>query len=272
MRIAAVVVTYNRRDLLTRCLTALKQQTHPVSEIIVVDNASTDGTAAVIAHAFPTLTYVRLPENTGSTGGFHAGIKLAHGRGHDWIWVMDDDAIPMSNALERLVHSEPFSWSDTAALSSGVYEADGRLSRQVRHARVDRSNCISFEACHEGNYGLTYFECDQATFVGLLLQRNAVSQVGYPNRDFFIYWDDVDYTLRVSKLGQSLMSCRSNQWMNQPIRQAPMPTARAETPSHGIGTVMGSRTSRIPKDGRPGSEGTIRQSSSSCVQASRCGG
>lgn len=89
MKVAAVVVTYNRKELLRECLQALLNQTRPLDEIIVVDNASTDGTDQMIPEEFPQITHVRLPENIGGAGGFHEGMKLAYEKGHDWIWVMD---------------------------------------------------------------------------------------------------------------------------------------------------------------------------------------
>jgi len=102
-KVAAVVVTYNRKDLLIQCIEALLNQTRPPDEIIVVDNSSTDGTYQIIPHRFPHVTYVRLPENIGGSGGFHEGMKLAHEKGYDCIWVMDDDATPEVNALKYLI-------------------------------------------------------------------------------------------------------------------------------------------------------------------------
>src|SRR4051794_9178418 len=87
--VCAVVVTFNRRDLLESCLAALGEQTRHVDEIIVVDNASTDGTAGFVAAEFPDVTVLVLPANVGGAGGFHAGLGAALAKGHDWLWVMD---------------------------------------------------------------------------------------------------------------------------------------------------------------------------------------
>lgn len=87
VKVAAVVVTYNRKELLRECLNALLNQTRPLDEIIVIDNASTDGTQEMIAKEFPYITYVLMSENIGGAGGFHEGMKLAYEKGYDWIWV-----------------------------------------------------------------------------------------------------------------------------------------------------------------------------------------
>src|SRR5215210_1526363 len=99
----AVVVTYNRRELLSACLGAIAAQTRAPDHLLVVDNASTDGTRDMVAGEHPQAELLALPENRGSSGGFHAGMARAHGAGATWIWVMDDDTIPRPEALERLL-------------------------------------------------------------------------------------------------------------------------------------------------------------------------
>ena len=142
--IAAVVVTYNRKDLLGQCLDSLLRQTYPLDTIYVVDNHSTDGTydslragdliapierresepvgtqkdtlaivetaRAVEVQGFPDhrldIHYVRMPENTGGAGGFHEGMKRAAAAGFDWLWLMDDDLLTAPDALETLVRKK----------------------------------------------------------------------------------------------------------------------------------------------------------------------
>src|SRR5262245_34479345 len=94
-RICAVVVTFNRKPLLAKCLLSLERQSRRPDAILVVDNRSTDGTAAMLAEQFGHLSYLRLEANTGGAGGFHEGMKWAYERGFDWLWVMDDDVEAM---------------------------------------------------------------------------------------------------------------------------------------------------------------------------------
>src|SRR4051812_7826339 len=101
--ICAVVVTHDRRDVLRECLGALARQTLAPDAVHVVDNASTDGTAPMLAEEFPAVTVRRLETNEGGAGGFHEGIRDALERGFDWLWLMDDDTVPAPDALERLL-------------------------------------------------------------------------------------------------------------------------------------------------------------------------
>lgn len=123
MKIAAVVVTYNRKKLLIECLEALRRQTKPLQTIYIIDNASTDGTPQKLQkkgyiknpesgikkinnlhnNKPIKIVYVRMKKNTGGAGGFHEGIKRACQDGHHWIWLMDDDVEPKDDTLQVLL-------------------------------------------------------------------------------------------------------------------------------------------------------------------------
>ncbi len=99
----AVVVAYNRRDLLPESVEATLAQTVAPDAVIVVDNASDDGSADALAERHPEVDIVRLERNTGGAGGFTIGIALALQRGSArWVWLMDDDTVPKPTALEAL--------------------------------------------------------------------------------------------------------------------------------------------------------------------------
>ena len=102
--VCAVVLTYNRKDMLERCLAALAAQTRRCDRIIVVDNASIDGTAAMLGERWQHLVDIySLRQNVGAAGGFNMGTRLAYGSGADFIWLMDDDVIAEPDALEQLL-------------------------------------------------------------------------------------------------------------------------------------------------------------------------
>ena len=195
-RVAAVVVTYNRKALLRQCLEALQSQTHPVAETIVIDNASSDGTTAMLEQEFPKVMVHRLELNRGGAGGFREGIRRAAERDVDWIWVMDDDAEPLPDALEELVHFSCSKGEKVAALASRKVGPEGK--DQISH--IGKYNPVRMSKTK-----LTWTEnegaIDYSSFVGLAIRRNATKEVGLPEEGFFIWGDDVEYALRLRTYG-----------------------------------------------------------------------
>ena len=125
--VIAVVVTYNRRELLLEALAAVYTQSRPPDAVIVVDNASTDGTAAAVRELYPAAELAGLTHNAGGAGGFAGGMALALARTADLVWLMDDDTVPEPGALEALLaardrHPVP----PPALVASRVIWTDGR--------------------------------------------------------------------------------------------------------------------------------------------------
>lgn len=188
----AVVVTFNRRALLEQCLAALDAQTRPPDRILVVDNASTDGTVAWLA-ARGGVEVLALPENAGGAGGFHAGMRVATDAGAGWLWLMDDDTVARADALERLLAVE----DPGALLRASVAEwSDGRL-HPMNVPGLERDSVAPLvEAA-----GRRLLPLRTATFVSLLVAREAVERFGLPRAEFFLWSDDLEYTARVTRGG-----------------------------------------------------------------------
>src|SRR3954447_17496153 len=124
--VIAVLVTYNRRELLVECLEAIARQTHPVSRVVLVDNASTDGTvehvlASGVAERL-AIDLVQLTRNGGGAEGFHYGVRTALEGESDWLWLMDDDCEPADDCLERLLEAPP-----AALVAPVVRDQEGRV-------------------------------------------------------------------------------------------------------------------------------------------------
>ena len=197
--ICAVVATFNRKAVLTECLTALLSQSRPLDEIILIDNASTDGTEEFAKVEFSQVTYVKLSENTGSAGGFGEGLRRAYEKGHDWIWVMDNDAVPLADALEKLASSPAMLVNKVYAVASTVMDGDGRILHW--HRNLFDSRTLKETPVDAARYNDEYFEVDTAGWTGLLVSRRAVNDVGLPLKDLFIYSDDYEYSLRMRQKG-----------------------------------------------------------------------
>lgn len=198
IKVCAVVVTYNRQDLLKECLNAILSQTYPVTKVLLVDNASTDGTHEMIDALYLSdsrMEYHALPKNIGGAGGFSAGMAMALKSAYDWIWIMDDDTIPDQTCLEKLLNVSTKT-DKISFLASSVYGIDG-LPMNVPGAALT--------ALEKNGYGsfLRFLDSkmvqiESATFVSILVRYHAVKQVGIPCAFFFIWGDDVEYTLRLT--------------------------------------------------------------------------
>jgi GT2 family glycosyltransferase len=189
-KIAAVVVTHNRLALLEMCVGALRGQTCKLDEIIVVNNASDDGTCEWLASQ-SGLTVIG-QENLGSAGGQYSGLKAAYRNGHDWVWCMDDDSLPARDALEALTKCPFFEKDSTGFLGSLGLWKDGSVHAMNTPAivsgekwlhRVLEEKCVAVRS---------------NSFVGVLFSRAAIARVGFPIKEFFIWCDDTEYTLRIS--------------------------------------------------------------------------
>lgn len=200
MKIAAVILTYNRKDLLNQCLDAVKSQSRPCDEIIIIDNASTDGTEQMLRQlAMRDVTVHRLSENIGASGGFNAGFRLAYQSGADQIWMMDDDVIPAEDALEQLLNADTLLSEksiEPAFLLSTAYTESGLVTNAPS---IDqRPNRIAYE-----NWPLTLEHglapVRRATFVSILVPRRTLATYGLPIASMFIWGEDTEYTLRITE-------------------------------------------------------------------------
>jgi GT2 family glycosyltransferase len=208
--VCAVVVTYNRKQLLGECLDALLNQTRPVDAIYIIDNASTDGTPeylvkkgfidtplypdkgpleAIRIIPIPSsldktikIHYVRMHENTGGAGGFHEGVKRGYRKGYDWLWLMDDDVKPLPNSLEALIRY--------SFISKCIHPTKINVNGNpfYEHQKMKR------------NRDKDYFFVNACCFEGCLIHKDIVKKVGFPDKRFFITGDDAEYGLRVSKV------------------------------------------------------------------------
>lgn len=199
-QIYAVVLSYKRKGLLKRCLDGINAQTRRCDAVIVVDNASNDGTEEMLLESgIDNLKVYVLSHNTGASGGFSAGFRIAYQQGADFVWMMDDDVIPEPDALEKLLEAddqlrarrEPFSY-----LISRAHTEDGLLTNVPR---IDeRTNAIAYENW-PALLDIGVIPVRPATFVSILVPRASLQQHGLPLASMFMWGDDTEFTLRISK-------------------------------------------------------------------------
>jgi GT2 family glycosyltransferase len=228
--VCAVVVTYNRKNLLLECLEALLKQTRPIDAMYIIDNFSSDGTPEALKgnryiinlppddisepwekeFEVKNLTdgqpvkihYVRLNENTGGAGGFYEGVKRGYEKGYDWLWLMDDDAEPALNSLKK------------------IFIAKNNIVNKNNY--IVLWNQIVFEKDKKDSVlnKIVLEPVDHAMFVGFFINTELVKKIGLPDKSFFIYFDDIEYCLRIRRFGGRIFKVLGSfiyhkDWMNQ---------------------------------------------------------
>ncbi|MFH5824208.1 glycosyltransferase [Georgenia sp. AZ-5] len=190
----AVVVAYNRRDLLRQSLDGLIAQNHACDAVVVVDNASTDGSGDVARAHSLSPDVVTLSRNTGGAGGFAAGIAHAvRTHGADLVWIMDDDTVPTPTALAELLEARAAYPGEPALLASRVVWHDGRdHPMNTPRERPGVSGELAVKA-----RAVQATQLRSASFVSLLVDARAVRAHGLPEAAYFLWNDDFEYTARL---------------------------------------------------------------------------
>ena len=193
-RVIAVVVTHNRRELLVEALDSISAQRRAADSVVVIDNASTDGTADLVRERYPDVTVRSTNRNLGGAGGFALGIATALDLGADLIWLMDDDTVPKADALAELVSARArYDAGPPALVASRVVWTDGRdhpmntprPKPMVRHAEIaaaERCGCVPIRS---------------ASFVSVLVDASVCVERGLPIADYFLWNDDFEFTTRL---------------------------------------------------------------------------
>jgi GT2 family glycosyltransferase len=203
-RIGALILTYNRKELLSRCLEAIAAQSRPPDEVIVLDNGSADGTADYLRKAAPLgngrVHAYRVENNLGSAAGFDVLFRIAYRRGLDWLWCMDDDVIANRTALQELMAAFADNFSRPEELgfliSTAVSEAGEPSNVPEVDTRARPFQCPSWAECLDR--GLVKLRW--ATFNSILIPRSSLLRVGGLAPDFHFAGEDVDFTLRVTEV------------------------------------------------------------------------
>jgi len=225
--VCAVVVAYNRKELLIECLEALRKQTRPIQAIYLIDNASTDGTPELllekgyIKELLPKdlkepwekefeinnltngesikIHYVRMHENTGGAGGFYEGVKRGYEKGYDWLWLMDDDVKADINCLKNLLKYKEFS----KVMYPSKLDFDG--SEWLWEPIFDPvSGSISLLNNFSFKCGKKYTFVNAGSFEGMLIKKDIINKIGFPDKRFFIVFDDAIYGFYASLYANSI--------------------------------------------------------------------
>jgi rhamnopyranosyl-N-acetylglucosaminyl-diphospho-decaprenol beta-1,3/1,4-galactofuranosyltransferase len=176
-RIGTVIVTHNNVTMLRYLIEDLLRQTRKPDEIIIIDNASSDETEFVQSE-YPQLHYIRLHENLGSAGGYHEGLKAAC-KYNEFIWTLDDDLILNERALEYLEK-----WWNILKINVPLGAVRSWIGHQPESLKPIKISGFAWR--------------------GTYIKKSVILDVGLPFKEFFLYAEDEEYSLRISKKGYNM--------------------------------------------------------------------
>ncbi len=200
--VISVILNTNRREDTLACLTSLADGRYPNHQIIVLDNASTDGSVEAIREQFPAVQIISLTENLGYAGNNNVGIEAALEQGAAWVFVLNEDTILDPDCIAKLVETgagDPqigivgpmvyhFDEPDVIQSAGGQFDA----SMQSAHIAQNEPDTGQFPEPHD---------VDWISGCAIMLRREVIEQVGALDERFFYYWEETEWCLRASRAG-----------------------------------------------------------------------
>jgi GT2 family glycosyltransferase len=210
--VAVVVVTHDRADLLVGMLDGLAAQTRRPDAVIVVDNASTDHTADVLAERVARADLpleVITQDNLGGAGGFHRGVREAYDAGWDRVWLMDDDVVPASDCLATLMAVDEDCLIAVREDRSGALVEKAAVDFDLRNPLAIRPKRSAVDTVYADRASMPELvEVQNVAFEGFMARRDVITEIGLPDPAFFIFFDDAEYAVRARRAGRRIWAVR----------------------------------------------------------------
>jgi GT2 family glycosyltransferase len=204
--IVTIVLNTNRRRDTLECLASLERDACPNCTVIVLDNASTDGSVEAIRSEFPAVQIIPLVENRGYAGNNNVGIEAGLAQGADWVFVLNEDTVLAPDCLSRLVEAgegDPrvgivgpmvYHYNEPQVIQS----AGGKLSSQWVATHVGQNEV------DQGQYS-TSRRVDWISGCGILVRRAVIEQIGMLDERFYYYWEETEWCIRARKNGWDIV-------------------------------------------------------------------
>ncbi len=202
-KVGIVVVTYNRLTLLKDVIASLRNQDYASNDIIVVNNGSTDDTLEWLNDQKDLIIINQ--DNCGGAGGFYTGMKYVAEKHYDYCWIMDDDVVCEKTALSELLVGIQMK-DDIGFVCSKVLGLDNcPMNTPVVDSTPSSNGYCDFTdlICNQ------MIKVKEATFVSVLFPVSVILSIGLPYKEYFIWGDDTEYTMRISRQYNCYMVCKS---------------------------------------------------------------
>jgi rhamnopyranosyl-N-acetylglucosaminyl-diphospho-decaprenol beta-1,3/1,4-galactofuranosyltransferase len=208
--VAVVVVTYNRADLLVGMLDGLAAQTRAPDAVFVIDNASTDHTRAVLDARTDLPLHVTTSEaNLGGAGGFHLGVRAAYDAGFDRVWLMDDDVVPAPDCLAVLMAVDEDCLIAVREDLAGTLVEKAAIEFDLRNPLAVRPKRAAVDTAYADRASMPpLVEVQNVAFEGFMVRRDVITEIGFPDPAFFIFYDDAEYAVRARRAGRRIWGVR----------------------------------------------------------------
>lgn len=203
-KIGIVICNFNKKEYLENCIQSILKQTTQDFTIYVSDNASTDGSVAMVQNKFGNqIELLVSKENRGGAGGFNAGIRKAMQNGHDYIMLVDNDIVMDKNNIKNLLQCLQENL-DIGIVGSKILKMDFPDIIQEYGSHIDFENLnIKQHFINEKNRNdlpkLQY--CDHVPACSLMIRTNIIKDIGEFPEDNFIYWDDIEWGWKCNLAG-----------------------------------------------------------------------
>ncbi len=208
--VAVVVVTYDRADLLVGMLDGLAAQTRAPDAVFVIDNASTDHTRAVLDARTDLPLHVTTSEaNLGGAGGFHLGVRAAYDAGFDRVWLMDDDVVPAPDCLAVLMAVDEDCLIAVREDLAGTLVEKAAIEFDLRNPLAVRPKRAAVDTAYADRASMPpLVEVQNVAFEGFMVRRDVITEIGFPDPAFFIFYDDAEYAVRARRAGRRIWGVR----------------------------------------------------------------
>jgi len=198
--VGIVLVNYNGLKFMPECIASLDDQDYPLIRVVVVDNASTDGSREWLATLPPRIEKIFLDENTGITGGNNAGMKKCLELSCDEVLILNNDTILESDTVNCLVRARAPGRLLTPRIY--LYDAPGVLNNYFGDFDFLRGISVQrFYGQKDSDESSSPCEGTLASTCSLMVPAEAIGRVGFMDDQFFMYFDDVDYVSRAVQIG-----------------------------------------------------------------------